>query len=86
MCFVYILYSKKADRYYIGHSCDSKESRLKKHLSNHKGYTGKFDDWELVYSENFSEKSSAYFRERELKSWKSRKRIEALINSSEHAV
>ncbi|MCB9019399.1 MAG: GIY-YIG nuclease family protein [Chitinophagales bacterium] len=38
-CTFYILYSKDLDRYYIGHTCDQIEERLRKHLSNHKGFT-----------------------------------------------
>ncbi|WP_418400259.1 GIY-YIG nuclease family protein, partial [Barnesiella intestinihominis] len=35
--------------------------------------------WELVYSEEYTDKSSALFREREIKSKKSRKYIEHLV-------
>ena len=68
MCFVYILYSKKADKYYVGYTCDSIEDRMKKHLSNHKGFTGKFDDWKCVYIETYNSRVEAYGREREIKS------------------
>ena len=66
--------------YYIGHTGDQLEERLRKHNSNHKGYTGKTGDWKLVYSEDFHTKEEAYKREREIKSWKSRKLIEKLIS------
>ncbi|GAB3235918.1 GIY-YIG nuclease family protein [Algoriphagus aestuariicola] len=78
-CFFYILYSSSADRFYVGHTCEKLEERLRKHNSNHKGFTGKKNDWNLVYSEEFGSKSDAYKREREVKSWKSKKRIEELI-------
>ncbi|WP_333908729.1 hypothetical protein [Marinigracilibium pacificum] len=35
-------------------------------------------DWELVYHEEFETKTDAYALEREIKGWKSRKKIEAL--------
>lgn len=38
-------------------------------------------DWEIVFKENFTEKGKAMQREKEIKSWKSRKRIEQLIQS-----
>ncbi len=46
--YVYILYSKEFDSYYIG-SSENPEERLKKHLANHKGYTGKAKDWVICY-------------------------------------
>ncbi len=79
VCYFYILHSSGSDKYYLGHSCDTLESRLSKHNSHHKGFTGQTQDWKIVYSESFSSKEEAYARERELKAWKSRKRIERLI-------
>ena len=84
MHVVYILYSKEADRYYIGHTGDNLDERIRKHLSNHKGYTSQHKNWKLVYSETYSNKSDAYSRERELKRWKSKSRIKKLIAGSEH--
>ena len=56
------------------------EERLKKHNTNHKGFTGKANDWEIAYFEVFNSKEQAYFREREIKSKKSRKYIEKLVD------
>ena len=80
MCYSYILFSETLDRYYVGHTCDTLASRVKKHLQGHGGYTSKAKDWILVWHEAFEGKSEAYAREREIKSWKSRKRIEELIS------
>ncbi|MEQ9405478.1 MAG: GIY-YIG nuclease family protein [Cyclobacteriaceae bacterium] len=80
-CLVYILYSSKIDKYYVGHSCDEMSVRLKKHNSNHKGFTGKANDWKVVYTESYLSKTEAYARERVIKSWKSRKKIELLIKA-----
>ena len=63
------------DRYYIGHTCEDVHERLRKHLSNHSGFTAKAKDWKIVFMEQFSNKSDAYNREMEIKSWKSKKRI-----------
>ncbi|HCQ28716.1 MAG TPA: excinuclease ABC subunit C [Flavobacteriales bacterium] len=76
---VYILFSKKIDKFYIGHTGDNILERLRKHNSNHKGFTGKSDDWKIVYTEEFDTKEEAYKRERQIKSWKSRKQILKLI-------
>jgi putative endonuclease len=79
--YVYILYSASRDRYYIGHTGDELEERLRRHNSNHKGYSGKTGDWQIVYKEEHLTKEAAYKREREIKSWKSRKMIERLVGS-----
>jgi putative endonuclease len=55
------------------------KERIKKHLSNHKGYTSLAKDWSLFYMEVFEIKYEAIWREKEIKSWKSKKRIEELI-------
>ncbi len=78
MYFVYILYSKKYDRCYVGH-CEDVLIRLARH--NNKGVpsTRFYVPWELVYTESFISRSSAAVREREIKNKKSRKYIEFLI-------
>jgi len=78
---VYILHSESLDKFYIGHTEDEVESRLKKHLTNHRGFTSKVKDWRIVYTEKFENKSLAYARERQVKSWKSRQRIVQLVGS-----
>ena len=78
--FVYILYSAKLDRYYVGSSEDV-GIRLKEHLWEHKGFTSKAKDWELKYSERLGTKTEAINRERQIKRWKSRKLLEKLIIS-----
>lgn len=83
MCNFYILFSEKLNRYYYGHTCDNLDERIRKHNSNHKGFTGKSDDWELVYKEDYPIKTEACHRELQIKNWKNRKRVEALIDNSE---
>ena len=79
---VYILYSNFLDKFYIGHTGDNLEQRIRRHLSDHSGFTSRAKDWKLVYSEIFPQKSDASMRERELKGWKSSSRIRALIAQS----
>ena len=83
--YFYILYSKYLGKYYIGHT-KSLQERLRKHNSNHKGFTGTANDWVLVYTESFPTKEYAYLREREVKKWKSKVKIQRLIlkYESEH--
>ena len=81
MAHFYILYSSKANQYYVGYTSEDLSERLRKHNSNHKGFSGKADDWKLMYSEIYDTKIEAFAREREVKKWKSRKKIEQLIGS-----
>lgn len=79
MCTFYILYSKTIDKYYVGYTCEAISERLRKHNTNHKGFTGKVEDWQVVYFEEYETKSAAYEREQQVIKWKSRRRIEALM-------
>ena len=79
MFFAYILYSSLLNKYYIGSTSDI-EQRIKKHNTNHKGFTGKTGDWTLKWKEEHPSKEEAYKKERQLKAWKSRVMIEKLIS------
>ena len=81
MFYLYILYSKTRDKYYVGSTGDL-IGRLKSHNSNHSGFTGRTGDWEVICKEIFETKEDAYARERAIKKWKSRKLIENLISSA----
>ncbi len=78
--YLYIIYSARIDKYYIGHSADL-EHRLARHNTKHKGFTAKAKDWKIVYTEEYPSKEDAYERERQIKSWKDRDKIQALIDS-----
>jgi putative endonuclease len=82
---LYILHSAKRNRYYVGHTGDLLSERLRRHNSNHKGFTGTGADWRMVYAEVYDNKEIAYAREREIKGWKSKLRIEELLRSG-HSV
>jgi len=79
---VYILFSEILDKFYVGHTSEELQERLRKHLSNHSGFTAKAKDWKIVYYEVFSDKSVAYKRELQIKSWKSKVKISQLIKDS----
>jgi putative endonuclease len=77
---VYILYSEKCDKYYVGHT-EFLEQRVGEH---NRGKGGDFSSscmpWELVYHEKCPTRSAAMKREKEIKNKKSRKYIEWLVN------
>lgn len=83
MYFVYIIYSKSIDRYYIGSSKDPWK-RLGFHnkglSGNKRAFTKRASDWKIVYTRKFENRSKAQAFERKIKSMKSRKFIENLIN------
>ena len=79
MYHIYILYSKKFDRYYTG-QCKDLDARLKRHNNGAVPSTKSFIPWELVYTEVFDTRTQAVVREKEIKDKKSRKYIEKLIS------
>ena len=75
MHFVYVLFSPQFNKIYIGYT-----QNLKKRVNAHndpgnKGWTKKFQPWELSYHETFDNQSEALKREKQLKSAKGRKFI-----------
>lgn len=81
MWLVYIICSRKIDRYYIGYT-DDLEWRLERHNSGWGKYTKRGVPWKLAYTESFKSKSEAIKREREIKRNKSRKYIKELIEKA----
>ena len=63
MFYVYVLFSKTHEIYYVGSNSMVVEERLRRHLSANKGFTARAKDWEVVYSELFDQKSLAIARE-----------------------
>ena len=82
MFYIYILYSSILNRYCIGFTAGDVEARLKKHLAKHKGFTSTAKDWKIVYRESFGNKQEAMKRERKIKLWKSKIKIEELIKGA----
>jgi|AVFP01.1.fsa_nt_gi putative endonuclease len=65
--FVYILYSQKFERFYVGITSDL-DSRLKAHNSGHVKSTKPYIPWVYVYTEEKSDRMEARQREKYLKS------------------
>ena len=72
--YFYIIYSPKIDRFYIGSTTNIKH-RITQHNSGASNYTKGKGPWFLVYKETFTSINEARKREKEIKKWKSRKRI-----------
>jgi putative endonuclease len=78
MFYVYILKSKKLDRYYTGYSEDY-EKRLIEHNRGKVKSTKAYVPWKVIYVENFEKKSDALKRESEIKKYKSGNAFKKLI-------
>ncbi|MFA6980529.1 MAG: GIY-YIG nuclease family protein [Ignavibacteriaceae bacterium] len=76
--FVYILFSKNLNKYYVGSTSDV-EWRLERHNAGWGKYSKTGIPWEIVLREECSTKTEALKREREIKKKKSRKYIEEII-------
>ena len=79
---VYILFSKSKNKFYIGFTSNLDE-RLVRHNQKSKGFTGNVNDWQIVYTEYYPTKELTLKRELQIKSWKSRIKIQELINNKE---
>jgi putative endonuclease len=82
MFYVYIIYSGKLDRYYVGYTSDV-AIRLEQHNTGKSSFTSKASDWKLVFQEQFTSREEAHRRELNIKNKKSRKYIEWLIGSAD---
>ncbi|HDZ76522.1 MAG TPA: GIY-YIG nuclease family protein [Candidatus Omnitrophica bacterium] len=79
MFYVYIVQSLKDKRYYIGHT-----KNLKKRIEEHSRgkskavrYRGPF---ELIYKEMYQTKNEAFYRERQIKSYKGGEAFKKLLS------
>ena len=80
MFIVYIIYSRKIDKYYVGYTIDM-DKRQKEHNTGISTFTSRASDWELKWMKEFSSREEAMSEEKRIKSKKSRKYIEWLISS-----
>jgi putative endonuclease len=78
MPFVYIIYSVKINKYYVG-ACNDLDRRLYEHNIGHSTFTATGRPWVLKHKENFDSLQEAKKREAFIKKMKSRKYIESLF-------
>ena len=78
MPYMYILYSEKINKYYIG-ACINMERRLYEHNIGHSAFSSTGIPWEKKYAKYFDTLLEAKQFELKIKKMKSRKYIEALI-------
>jgi putative endonuclease len=76
---MWVLYILSLDNKYLytGITNDL-ENRLRQHKNGQSKFTKRFKEIELIYTENFETKTEAVKREREIKGWSRKKKIEKL--------
>ena len=73
-CFVYILYSRSADKFYVGVTNDVEE-RLERHKAGKENFTRKYIPWQLLWYTKKPNKSSAFKLEIKLKNLSYKRKI-----------
>ena len=69
MAFVYIIYSEKVNKYYVG-ACIDLQRRLYEHNIGHSKFTATGIPWKLMYQAEFIDLPTAKDREGEIKKMK----------------
>jgi len=72
---VYVLFSKKYHKIYIGYTGNLEQRLLSHNKLSHKGYTRKYRPWEIAFFEEYPTKQEALAREKFLKSGKGREYV-----------
>ena len=78
MYWVYVLRSRQTGRHYTG-SCEDLADRLARHNSGQSKATRHGVPWDLVYQEPFSTRAEAVCRERQLKTGRGRREVDAQL-------
>jgi putative endonuclease len=81
MYYVYIIYSERSDRYYVGYAADV-IARLARHNSGRVSSTQNFIPYRLCGSKEFEHELDAIREERRIKKQKNRKYIEWLLHGN----
>ena len=81
MFTVYVLYSEKYNKIYIGYTSNIEQRFLSHNELSKTGYTVKYRPWKIIYTEKFENKKEAIQREKQLKSSRGRNFIRKEILS-----
>ncbi len=81
MAAAYILKSQSTGKFYVG-SALNLDQRLAEHQRGHSPYTRNRGPWALAYFETYTTLPEARRRELQIKSWKSHRSVQELIDAS----
>jgi putative endonuclease len=79
MYTVYIIQSQNSGKYYIGMTANL-EDRLRHHNSGANRSTRNKGLWTLVHQEQFKDKKTAWFREKQIKKYKGGEAFKKLVS------
>ena len=79
MFTVYVLYSNKYDKIYVGYTSNLEQRFLSHNELSKKGWTVRFRPWKVIYTEEYNTKVEAMKREKQLKTASGRNYIRSLI-------
>lgn len=79
MYFVYVLYSSKYQKIYIGYSSDPEKRLLSHNDERNTGWSKRYQPWGIIHLEEFNTKSDALKREKQLKSSRGRAFIRSIL-------
>ena len=82
MYIVYVLYSRNHDKLYIGYTSNL-SNRMESHNETGRGYTKRYRPWVVIYTEEYSDRSEAMKREKELKGGQGRSWIRSNLLDKE---
>lgn len=81
MYYVYVIFSKKIRKRYVGITKNIKK-RVYEHKTKQSRFTSSTNDWKLVYYEVFISKKDAYTEEKFLKTGQGRERLKYLLTDT----
>ncbi len=81
MYYVYILWSCKRSKFYIGYT-NNLERRLKEHREGKVHTTKRYQDHILIFYEAFTEKEDALRREKYFKTTKGKKTLRLMLHDT----
>jgi putative endonuclease len=81
MFTVYVLYSEKFNKIYVGFTSNLEKRFLSHNELGIKGWTKNFRPWKIIHTETFAAKVEAMKREKQLKSSKGRETIREIIKA-----
>ena len=79
MYVVYLIYSKKHSKSYVGYTSDIEKRLFEHNNSELKSYTKAFRPQDLIYTEEFETKTEALKREKWFKTGVGREQIKKII-------
>ena len=72
MYYTYVLYSQRFNKIYVGFSGDLQNRLLAHNDPQNTGWTAQYQPWKIFYSEEYTTKSEALIREKQLKTSRGR--------------